>query len=124
MLGKGGATEESLQAMADGNARLEQGIEDLRQKYALKAEIEAKQKAIEDREQRTKDALACQACAEKERLDPKVSMEMEDEDLEALRQARMEALKSKATAAKRHIQEGGGEYREIAEEDFLKEVRL
>jgi hypothetical protein len=124
MLGKGGATEESLQAMADGNARLEQGIEDLRQKYALKAEMEAKQKAIEEREQRTKDALACQACEEKERLDPTVSMEMEDPDLEALRQARMEALKSKATAVKRHIQDGGGEYREIVEDDFLKEVRL
>jgi hypothetical protein len=98
MLGKGGATEESLQAMADGNARLEQGIEDLRQKYAMKEAMEAKQKEIDDREKRTQEALACAACVEKERLDPTVSMEMEDPDLE-------------------------GEYREIAEDDFLKEVR-
>ena len=109
--------------MADGNARLEQGIEDLRQKYALKAEAEAKQKEIDDREKRTQEALACAACVEKERLDPTVSMEMEDPDLEAVRQARMEALKSKAKALKRHIEAGGGEYREIAEDDFLKEVR-
>lgn len=122
-MGKGGATEESLQAMADGNARLEQGIEDLRQKYALKAEMEAKQKEIDDREKRTQEALACAACVEKERVDPTVSMEMEDPDLEAVRQARMEALKSKAKALKRHIEAGGGEYREIAEDDFLKEVR-
>jgi hypothetical protein len=123
MLGKGGVTEESMQAMAEGNARLEQGIEDLRQKYALKAEMEARQKEIDDREKRTQEALACAACVEKERLDPTVSMEMEDPDLEAVRQARMEALKSKAKALKRHIEAGGGEYREIAEDDFLKEVR-
>ena len=121
---KGGATEASIQAMMDGNARLEQGIEELRQKYAAKAEADARAAEVAAQEKRTADALACAACAEKERLDPTVSMVMDDPEAEALRQSRMAALKARATAAKKHLEEGGGELREIVEEDFLKEVRL
>ena len=123
-MNKGPQTEESLQAAADGNAALERGIEELRVKYELKAAQEAKVKEAEERQARAAAAAAagCAAC-DKERLDPTVDMTMEDADLEALRQARMEALKSKAAASKRHMESGGGEYREITEEDFLKEVR-
>lgn len=121
-MNKGPQTEESLQAAADGNAALERGIEELRVKYELKAQHEAKLKEIEAQKQRTADALAGCAACEKERVDPTVDMTMEDTDLEALRQARMESLKSMAAAKKRHVESGGGEYREITEEDFLKEV--
>ena len=117
------STEETMQAAADGNAALECGIEELRIKYELKAQAEAKQKEKEAAAQRTADALAGCAACEKERIDPTVDMTMEDADLEALRQSRMEALKSRAAAVKRHTEAGGGEYREITEEDFLKEVR-
>jgi hypothetical protein len=120
---KGGATEASIQAMMDGNARLEQGIEELREKYALKAEADARAAEAAAQEKRTADALACAACAEKERLDPTVSMVMEDPEAEALRQSRMAALKARASAAKKHLEDGGGELREIVEDDFLKEVR-
>lgn len=120
---KGGATEASIQAMMDGNARLEQGIEELRVKYAAKAEADARAAEVAAQEQRTKDALACAACVEKERLDPTVSMVMDDPDAEALRQSRMAALKARASAAKKHLEDGGGELREIVEDDFLKEVR-
>jgi hypothetical protein len=122
-MNKGPQTEESLQAAADGNAALERGIEELRVKYELKAAQEAKVKEAEERQARAAAAAAGCAACEKERLDPTVDMTMEDADLEALRQARMEALKSKAAASKRHLESGGGEYREITEEDFLKEVR-
>ena len=123
-MNKGPQTEESLQAAADGNAALERGIEELRVKYELKAAHEAKLKEAEAQKERTAAALAGCAACEKERVDPTVDMTMEDADLEALRQARMEALKSKAAAKKRHMEAGGGEYREITEEDFLKEVRV
>lgn len=123
-MNKGAQTEEALQAAADGNAALERGIEELRIKYELKAQQEAKQAEIEAQKQRTADALAGCAACEKERVDPTVDMTMEDADLEALRQARMEALKSKVAAKQRHLEAGGGEYREITEEDFLKEVRV
>ena len=106
----------------DANARLEQGIEHLRQKYAAQAEMQEKQDKINERIAEVNEALCAQACAEKERLNPTVDMTMEDADLEALRQERMNALKTRAAAAKRHVEQGGGEYREIQEEDFLKEV--
>lgn len=118
-----GRTEMTLQQISDAQDRLEQGVEDLRQKYAAKAEREAKEAAKAAAAQRTQDALAAQAAAaEEERCPSCVDMTMADPDVEAMRQARMAALKSKAAAAKRAVAEGGGEYREIVEEDFLKEV--
>ena len=46
----------------------------------------------------------------------------DDPEVEALRQARMAALKASAAARKQGLQEGRGELREIAEDEFLKEV--
>lgn len=107
---------------ADANARLEQGIEQLREKYAQQEEMAEKQAKVDARIAEVNEALCAQACAEKERLNPTVDMTMEDADMEALRQERMNALKSRATAAKRHVEQGGGEYNEIEEDGFLKEV--
>lgn len=120
---KGGMTESGQQMQADCNARLEQGIEQLREKYAQQEEIAAKQAKVDERIAEVNEALCARACAEKERLNPTVDMTMEDTDLEALRQERMNALKSRASAAKRHVEQGGGEYHEIEEDSFLKEVR-
>ena len=109
---------------ADANARLEQGIEQLREKYAQQEEMAEKQAKVDARIAEVNEALCAQACAEKERLNPTVDMTMEDADMEALRQERMNALKSRATAAKKHVEQGGGEYNEIEEDGFLKEVRM
>ena len=116
-------TESGMQMAADANARLEQGIEQLREKYARQAEVDAAQAKVDARAAEVAAALCARECAEKERLNPTVDMTMEDADLEALRQERLAALKGRAAAAKKHVEQGGGDYREIAEEDFLKEVR-
>lgn len=120
---KGGNTEAGAEMMANVNARLEQGIEQLRQKYEAQEAMAERQAELNARAAEVSSALCAQACAEKERLNPTVDMTMEDPDVESLRQERLNALKARAAAAKRHVQEGGGDYREIVEEDFLKEVR-
>ena len=121
---KGGNTEAGAEMMANVNARLEQGIEHLREKYAAQEALAERQAAVDARAAEVASAMCAQACAEKERLNPTVDMTMEDPDVETLRQERLTALKARAAAAKRHVQDGGGDYREICEEDFLKEVRL
>lgn len=47
----------------------------------------------------------------------------DDDDVKALQDKRLAALKARFNAEKQHMAQGHGEYREIVEEDFLKEVR-
>jgi hypothetical protein len=51
-----------------------------------------------------------------------VDMTMEDPEVEALRQRRLEALKNASKARAQHLADGHGELREIVEEEFLREV--
>ena len=120
---KGGNTEAGQEMMANVNARLEQGLEQLKAKYEAQEELAERVAAANARQAEVNSALCAQACAEKERLNPTVDMTMEDPDVESLRQERLAALKARTAAAKRHLQDGGGDYREIVEDDFLKEVR-
>jgi hypothetical protein len=120
---KGGNTEAGQEMMANVNARLEQGLEQLKAKYDAQEELAERVAAANARQAEVNSALCAQACAEKERLNPTVDMTMEDPDVESLRQERLAALKARTAAAKRHLQDGGGDYREIVEDDFLKEVR-
>ncbi len=60
--------------------------------------------------------------AQREENERHVDMRMEDADLEAVRQARLAALKAASKGRQQNLNDGHGELREIAEDDFLKEV--
>jgi len=47
----------------------------------------------------------------------------DDDEMQTLQEKRLAALKARVHAEKQHQVQGHGEYREIEEEDFLKEVR-
>ena len=67
---KGGNTEAGAEMMANVNARLEQGIEQLRQKYEAQEALAERQAELNARAAEVSSALCAQACAEKERLNP------------------------------------------------------
>lgn len=100
--------------MAMANDRLEQAIEDLRVKYEKIRAEEAKEEAAK--------AKAEEAAKEAEEAKKEKDWELEDPDMERLRQQRMAQLRDAAVARKQNQERGNGELREIVEEDFLKEV--
>lgn len=110
----------NAQTAADVNSKMEGAIEQLREKYERKAEQEAKEAAIKSGEDKVS---AAQAAAEAKKADEeRVDMRMDDPEMEALRKQRLAALHEATKAKKQHMDDGGGEVREILEEDFLKEV--
>eukprot|EP00967_Tisochrysis_lutea_P080407 scaffold110418_cov29-Tisochrysis_lutea.AAC.1 len=59
-----------------------------------------------------------------EEINENVDEEFDDDDeMKTLQEKRLAALKARFNAEKQHKAQGHGEYREIVEEDFLKEVR-
>jgi hypothetical protein len=117
MLGKGVLSPEMAAGAQSG---LERGIEELRQKYAA---IEA-QKAAAAAEHAAAERAAFRASAAGRAAEEaaRVDMRMDDPEVERLRQARLAALKRQSEERLLGQQEGRGELREVAEDEFLREV--
>jgi len=112
-----GMSQESAEGAQRG---LEKGIAELKAKYErIEALAEAKKEAEAAQARAAFRASAAGKAAEEA---ARVDMRMDDPEVEALRQQRMQALKAAASARKQGIQEGRGELREIVEDEFLKEV--
>jgi hypothetical protein len=106
---------------AEGAQRgLERGIAELKAKYEALEEAAERKKEAEAASARA--AFRASAAGKAAEEAARVDMRMDDPEVEALRQARMAALKASAAARKQGLQEGRGELREIAEDEFLKEV--
>ncbi len=97
------------------NDRMECALQQLKEKYDKIREQEAKEKAEKEaKEKAKKEAEEAKAEENDWRLD--------DPDLEKLRLSRIAALKDAATSRKGGREAGHGDLREIAEDEFLKEV--
>ena len=117
MLGKGVLSPEMVEGAQSG---LQRGIEELRVKYE---KIEAQKQAVEA-EKAASERAAFQASAAGKAAEEalRVDMRMEDPEVERLRQERLTAMKNARKKMQQGAAEGCGELREIAEDEFLKEV--
>lgn len=97
------------------DTRLQSAIEDLRIKYEkIRLAEEAAKKEKEDAERAKAAAEEKKACEN--------DWSLADPEMEALRQARIAALKETAASRRGHREAGNGEMRDIVEEEFLREV--
>eukprot|EP01138_Halocafeteria_seosinensis_P015569 gb/GECG01015888.1/.p1 GENE.gb/GECG01015888.1/~~gb/GECG01015888.1/.p1 ORF type:complete len:282 (+),score=53.45 gb/GECG01015888.1/:1-846(+) len=103
------------------NNRMEQAIEDLREKYQDMTTEEAQ--AQEDTKP-TGSAYGNQNNKENEHNYTSATQggQAEEDELDVLRAHRLAELKAKMDQKKKDRQVGYGTYREVTEEDFLKEV--
>lgn len=85
----------AAEMMMGAQSKLEEAIEELREKYERKAELEAKAAMDADCRACQDNAKAAAEDAERERVNPTVDLTMEDPGLEALRQARLAELREK-----------------------------
>lgn len=111
-----GALDES--AAVNASSALAGAVEELRVKYALKDEADRKAAA----------AAEASKPPPPEALKPgdegadSDSEWLDDPELERIRDARLKQLQERTVRAKEILPPGTGEYREIVEEEFLKEV--
>jgi len=117
MLGKGVLSPEMVEGAQSG---LQRGIEELRVKYE---KIEAQKEAAAAEKAATERAAFQASAAGKAAEEAlRVDMRMEDPEIERLRQERLAAMKNARKKQQQGAAEGCGELREIAEDEFLKEV--
>jgi hypothetical protein len=119
-LGKMMKNSMTQQQAEDVNSKMAAAIEDLRIKYEKIAEEKAKEE--KEAAYAAKVASGEAAREEAKAREEKFDLASEDPELEALRKARMATLMDVKKAKKAHLDDGGGEVREIVEEDFIREV--
>lgn len=90
-------------------------LDQLRDKYEKKAQDDAR------RAEETRRAASGKT-GEEEEEDEDDSEWLDDPELDKIREARLKELKEKSLAKREQLSLGHGEYREINEEEFLKEV--